>query len=117
MSEIIVTTRAELCDIIAQELAKCLARHKPTGENKVDTLFSMDSAVEYLGELGYSITKNTLYSLVSREAIPYSKMGRKTIFSRKELYNWVEGRIMRHTPSREQQAAILSQKASRKASA
>ena len=116
MSEIIVTTRAELCDIIVQELAKCLARHKPTGDNKVDTI-SMDSAVGYLSELGYPITKNTLYSLVSREAIPYSKIGRKTIFSRKELRSWVEGRAMRHTPSREQQAAILSKKASRKASA
>ena len=116
MSEIIVTTRAELCDIIAQELAKCLARHKPTGDNKVDTI-SIDSAVEYLGELGYHITKNTLYGLMSREAIPYSKIGRKTIFSRKELRSWVEDRAMRHTPSRERQAAILSKKASRKASA
>lgn len=116
MSEIIITTRAELCDIIAQELAKCLAKHTPTEDNKVDTI-SMDSAVGYLSELGYPITKNTLYSLVSREAIPYSKIGRKTIFSRKELRSWVEGRAMRHTPSREQQAAILAKKASRKASA
>lgn len=116
MSEIIVTTRAELCDIIAQQLAKCLAKYTSTEDNKVDTI-SMDSAVEYLGELGYPITKNTLYSLVSREAIPYSKIGRKTIFSRKELRSWVESRAMRHTPSREQQAAILAKKASRKASA
>lgn len=117
MSEIIITTEADLRAIIASEVSRCMAHFsgKPTTP-ECDTL-SMDSAVGYLSDLGYPITKNTLYSLVSREAIPYSKIGRKTIFSRKELRSWVEGRAMRHTPSREQQAAILAKKASRKASA
>lgn len=116
MSEIIVTTEANLRAIIASEVSRCMAHFSGKSSPECDTL-SMDSAVEYLGSLGYPITKNTLYGLVSREAIPFSKIGRKTIFSRKELHSWVEGRAMRHTPSRERQAAILAKKASRKASA
>ena len=117
-NEIIVTTRAELQAIVAEEcnrLYSLLSRRKGSyldqGESNIITL---DKAVAFLAEQGYPITKNTIYQLVSKEEIPFAKFNGKLQFSRTELLSWVEKRTQRHIPSRTLQAQKLA-KTARKA--
>ena len=109
--EIIVTTRAELQAIVAEEcnrLYSRLARRKGSTlcEGEANTL-TLDKAVAFLAEQGYPLTKNTLYTMVSQEKIPYSKFNGKLVFSRKELLGWAESRTERHVTRRERQAKAL----------
>ena len=115
MSEIIVTTRAELCDIIAAQIDKALARYtaraNPTLPDKVD----VDGAVAYLNEIGCPISKHTLYALVAKEEVPHAKFGRRLVFSRKELTGWADSRTDKHRAheTRVRQAEVISQRLKR----
>lgn len=35
------------------------------------------------------LKKSTIYSKVSRKEIPYNKIGKKLIFNKKEINNWI----------------------------
>ena len=117
-NEIIVTTRAELQAIVAEEcnrLYSLLSRRKgsPIDEGESNAL-TLDKAVAFLAEQGHPITKNTIYQLVSKEEIPFAKFNGKLVFSRRELLSWAESRTKRHIPSRVAQAQKLA-KTARKA--
>lgn len=36
------------------------------------------------------LTKSTIYSMVSRNQIPYRKIGKKLIFNKEDINNWIE---------------------------
>ena len=56
-------------------------------------LMDISSAALHLG-----ITKNTLYSWVSQQRIPYVKMGRLVKFDRTDLDAWIESNKVRPHP-------------------
>ncbi|AZA58601.1 helix-turn-helix transcriptional regulator [Chryseobacterium shandongense] len=35
------------------------------------------------------LKKSTIYSMVSRKKIPYKKIGKKLIFNKKDINNWI----------------------------
>lgn len=52
----------------------------------------------FLAEQGIPTTRATLYNLVYKEAIPYKKFGRRTVFSKRELLAWIESRTVCRNP-------------------
>jgi excisionase family DNA binding protein len=36
------------------------------------------------------LTKSTIYSMVSRNQIPYRKIGKKLIFNKEDINNWID---------------------------
>ena len=108
MTEIIVTTRAELQAIVAEECNRLYARLAKGKTAPESDALTIDKAVEFLTEEGYPLTKNTLYSLANKEEVPFSKFNGKLIFSRKELRQWVLARTEKHTTSKERAAQAIA---------
>lgn len=94
---VIVTTAAELRAIVADEVAAILpklAAFRRKNEPVETDGLTVEDAARFLMELGYPATRSTLYHLVYKNTIPHKKIGRRTIFSKKELRVWLEARTV-----------------------
>ena len=54
-------------------------------DNQTDELLTISKAAELL-----SLTTPTLYGLVHKKAIPYSKKSKRLYFSKSELLDWIK---------------------------
>ena len=84
MSNIILTTPSELERIIAQAIEKALQFMKPTEQDNSDLYMGIEEASALV-----SLSKNTVYGMVSRREIPHYKRGKKLYFLKEELQNWI----------------------------
>ena len=96
---IIVTTPGELQGFISNAVREALQSIKrgKNGDAVASDNLTINEAVEYLRELGQPLSRPTLYSLVSRELVPYRKIGTRVAFSRTELAQWVADRTKSRT--------------------
>ena len=97
-NRVIVVTPEELQQYIGQAVEAIipkLADFRRRNEAKKTDNLTMVEAIDYLAELGAPTTRSSIYNLVFRGQIPHRKIGRRTIFSRKELQAWVESRTVR----------------------
>ncbi len=99
MNDIIITTPEQLQTIVGQAVEAIIPRlaehqrkanEKPTKEN-----LTMVEAIEYLNGLGFPTTRSAIYNLVFKGKIPHRKIGKRIVFSRAELTEWVESRTQR----------------------
>ena len=89
--KLIVIEQAELSDIIENTVRRVISatNSKPVVKPKSDTL-SIDDLVDLTG-----YKKNTIYRLVHDRKIPFRKPlhgGRKLVFLRAEIEEWMKGR-------------------------
>ena len=104
---IIVMTADQLRSIVADEVASILpklADFRRKNEPIETDGMNADTAARFITEQGIPTTRAALYNLVYKEAIPYKKFGRRTVFSRRELLQWIESR----TVTRESRCATAS---------
>jgi len=95
---VILTTPEQLQMLIADavdKVAEKLANKERTKSEAREMARQRDGltigeTVEFLAELGVPTTIKSLYARVYLDKIPYRKVGRRLIFSRKELTQWVE---------------------------
>ena len=117
MTNIIVTTPEELRAIVADEVAMILpklADLQPKNESaEIDTL-TVEGAVRFLADQGAPTTRSTLYNWVFLKKIPFKKIGRRTVFSKKDLLAWVESRTTLPEDRRDTAAARIAESANRK---
>ena len=95
---VIVTTPAQLREIVADEVAAILpklADFRRKNEPVETDGMTVEDAARFLTEQGIPTTRITLYNLVYKEAIPYRKVSRRLVFSRKDLRAWIESRTVR----------------------
>ncbi|MBO5043962.1 MAG: helix-turn-helix domain-containing protein [Alistipes sp.] len=115
-NSVILTTPAELQAIVGQAVEAIIPRlddyRRKVAEPKRSDNLSMVEAVEYLNELGAPATRSSLYNLTFRGQIPHRKIGRRTIFSRKELTAWVESRTRYPEDSKAEAAHRIARSAS-----
>jgi len=52
-------------------------------------IMNADNALAYLHELGYFISKNSLYNLTHLGKVPCQRIGKRLSFSRQALATWV----------------------------
>ena len=85
---IIITTPAELRSIVADEVAAILPKladfRRKNEPVEIDNL-SVEEAVRFIAEQGIPTTRSTIYNWVFLKKIPFKKIGRRTVFSKKEL--------------------------------
>ena len=112
---IILTTPAELQAIVGQAVEAIIPRladyRQRTAERKPSDNLSLAEAIDYLAELGAPATRSSIYNLTFRGQIPYRKIGRRTVFSRRELAEWVESRTRRPNESKAEAARLIAQSA------
>lgn len=114
---VIVTTPAELRAIVADEVAAILpklADFRRKNEPVETDGMNVDDAARFITEQGIPTTRATLYNLVYKEAIPYKKFGRRTVFSRRELLQWIESRTVTRESRNAEAARRLAASANRK---
>lgn len=115
-NSVILTTPAELQAIVGQAVEAIIPRlddyRRKVAEPKRSDNLSIVEAVEYLNELGAPATRSSLYNLTFRGQIPHRKIGRRTIFSRKELTAWVESRTRYPEDSKAEAAHRIARSAS-----
>lgn len=86
MNEVIVTSPPELRGLIREELRALLNELKPTSQP--EEILNLQEACDLL-----CISKPTIYGLTSRRKIPFHKRGKRLLFKRSELLDWIsEGR-------------------------
>lgn len=90
MTEIILTTPDQLERVIMQALKKALPTVEKEKLTEPPDSCSFNQALAFFSENGYVISKSALYKLTALKKIPFKHFGRKIIFSRKELLEWVE---------------------------
>ena len=117
MDNIIVTTSAQLqtiisdaVDAIIPKLADFRRKNEPVETDGMN----VDDAARFITEQGIPTTRATLYNLVYKEAIPYKKFGRRTVFSKRELLAWIESRTEHREDRRTAAALRLAESANRK---
>lgn len=114
---IIVTTPAQLREIIADEVAAILpklADFRRKNEPVETDGMTVETAARFLTEQGIPTTRATLYNQVYKNTIPHKKFGRRTVFSKKELLTWIEARTV-HSDDRRTAAALrIAESANRK---
>jgi excisionase family DNA binding protein len=84
MSNIILTTPSELERIIAQAIEKAMQFMKPTEQDTSNLYIGIEEASTLV-----SLSKNTVYGMVSRREIPHYKRGKKLYFLKDELEKWI----------------------------
>ena len=96
MDNIILTTPEQLQTIVGQAVEAIIPRlaehQRKTSERKPKENLTMMEAIEFLNELGFPTTRSAIYNIVFRGKIPHRKIGRRIVFSRTELSEWVESR-------------------------
>ena len=103
---IIVTTPAQLREIVADEVAAILP--------KLADFRRKNEPVETDGMNVEDAARATLYNQVYKNTIPYKKFGRRTVFSKKELLTWIEAHTV-HSEDRRTAAALrIAESANRK---
>ena len=114
---IIVTTPAQLREIVADEVAAILpklADFRRKNEPVETDGMNVEDAARFLTAQGIPTTRATLYNQVYKNTIPYKKFGRRTVFSEKELLTWIEAHTV-HSEDRRTAAALrIAESANRK---
>lgn len=80
-SIVIAITVDELKSLIEEAVNN--SRHGPRMKEK--KLLSIEEAAEFL-----SIPQNTIYQFTSKRIIPFIKLGRRLVFDKEELLEWVK---------------------------
>lgn len=117
MENIIVTTPAQLREIVAAEVNAILpklADFRRKNEPVETDGMTVEAAARFLTEQGIPATRATLYNHVYKNTIPYKKFGRRTVFSKKELLTWIESRTVHSEDKRAAAALRVAESANRK---
>lgn len=116
-NNVIVTTPAQLREIVADEVAAILpklADFRRKNEPAETDGMTVEDAARFLTKQGIPTTRATLYNQVYKNTIPYKKVGRRTVFSKKELLTWIEAHTV-HSDDRRTAAALrIAESANRK---
>lgn len=117
-STIILTTPDQLQQYIGQAVEAIIPRladyHTRQQARKPSDNLSLVEAIDYLAELGAPTTRSSLYNLTFRGQIPHRKIGRRTVFSRRELSEWVESRTHRPEDAKADAVRRIARSATRK---
>ena len=105
--------RAIIADEVAAILPK-LADFRRKNEPVETDGMSADTAARFITEQGIPTTRAALYNLVYKEAIPYKKFGRRTVFSKRELLAWIESRTVTRESRNAEASRRLAASADRK---
>lgn len=105
-------------ETILNELAEIRAaigkiKHSETPVTLPDNL-TVDQAIAHLKEMGLPTEKSQVYKLTANGTMPSDRIGKRLIFSRKELDQWVESKKYRRVTPTQKAAKLLADSAAKK---
>ena len=90
-----------IAGIVHDAISDAKQKAQPTQESQAEVM-NIDDAVVFLKENGLPIPKKSLYGKTFSGTIPFKRIGKRLVFSRKELLQWIESRTYRpHSQSDE----------------
>lgn len=105
-------------DLILSELAELKAEVRkiraPEPPTKQPENLTIDQAIQILEENGLPITRAQIYKFSHLGEIPASRIGKRLVFNRKDLLNWLESRKVAKIPPQKMAAEKLAQSARRR---
>jgi len=116
-NNVIVTSPDELRAMIAdaiQDVLPKLANFRRKNEQIETDNLTVAQAVLLLNEQGFPVKRETLYMLSFKKQIPYRKIGRRTVFSKRELMEWIESRTIRPEEGKREAVLEIARSANRK---
>ncbi|MCK3682802.1 helix-turn-helix domain-containing protein [Maribellus sp. YY47] len=75
---------------------------------------TVDQAIKFLTENGVPLGKGMLYNLTAGGKIPCSRLGKRLVFSRKNLMSWIESQIIEKRSKSQIAAERLANSAKRR---
>lgn len=117
MENIIITTPAELRSIVADEVAAILPKladfRRKNEPVETDNL-TVQEAAWFLADQGIPTTRSTIYNWFFLKKIPFKKVGRRTVLSKKDILAWLESRTTLPEDRRAVASARIVESANRK---
>ena len=115
MDSIIITTPEEVRGLISEEIARAIqAATPPKTENPACDTLGLTEAVDFITSQGIRMTRSALYNRVYKDAIPYRKFGKKLLFLRSELLDWIAQGTANPAANRQAAALRIAENAGRK---
>lgn len=94
MTDIVIFNENELRKILKEEISSVFDNYSDifnqSNESPVIDTINLTSAIAFLTDNGYDISKSKLYKLSSERKKPCKKFGNKLIFSKQELLDWMQ---------------------------
>lgn len=108
-------TREELKQVMREVMLEILDE-RATSQNKVidKEWLSITEAVEFLDQQGYITTKDYIYQLRFKGAIPYAKINGKLSFNRDLLREWAKKQRTFDSEESKRNAAMFAAKSARR---
>ncbi|KAA5548379.1 hypothetical protein [Adhaeribacter rhizoryzae] len=90
--EIIVTSAEQLSRLIREEISR-LQDFRPAKPPRPDHL-DFKEALKFVNEQGFPLSRSQFYKSTSLKQVPFKTFGRKLIFSRLQLLDWIESKTI-----------------------
>lgn len=116
-TSVVITTPEEPREIIAKTINSAITQHPSIIKEEFGTkreLMSVDDVLIFFAECGMPISRSTLYHLTSTQRIPFRKFGKRCVFNRNELREWMSSRMQKDVPRQETMARRISQSVERR---
>ena len=114
-NQIIVSTHDQMKNAVMEAVAyymePLLKSFTESSKTPFPEKLSKDQALVFMAENGIPTTSGNLYKMSSRNEIPCARIGKRLIFSRTDLLNWIESRSVRKTDSTEKTAMQVAKSA------
>lgn len=89
MTETTHDTVPKTLDLIYRELLALKQEFKPKETTKqYSSYLSIDKALDFIKDQGFTLSKSTLYKYTSKQSIPFSTFNGRIVFESKELITW-----------------------------
>ena len=108
-----IRDRSIISDAVNAILPK-LADFRRKNEPVESDGMNIEDAARFLTEQSVPTTRATLYNHVYKNTIPYKKVGRRIVFSKKALLAWVDSRTVRPEDKRTAATLRIAESANRK---
>lgn len=116
-NQIIVSTHDQMRTVVMEAVAEYIQPFLTHLTESISPTFpeklSKDQAIAYLTENGFPTTTGNLYKMTANNEIPCARIGKRLIFSRNDLANWIEVRSISKTDSIEKTALLISKSANK----
>jgi len=114
-NEIIISTpdqmKTTVREVMAEFMQPFLKRLTESSRPSFPEKLSKDQALDFLAENGFPTTTGNLYKMTANNEIPCARIGKRLIFSKISLLNWIECRSISKTDSLEKTAMQVSKSA------
>lgn len=114
-NQINVSTPDQMKTMIREVVAECMQsffnKLKDSSFPSLPEKLTKDQALGFMADNGFPTTSGNLYKMTANSEIPCARIGKRLIFSKTSLLNWIECRSISKTESLEKTARLVSKSA------